>query len=127
MMVYQLINIGRCYMIDPEYCAPRNWPLGLPTAAEPPSTDLSALTEPSSNGTAEGDSEKDGKQKKPAPIYPPLMHVRRSRENVLKVGGRLARHARQLIFYLAESARAPWETFWENTWKLRWWSLPRRC
>ncbi len=44
----------------------------------------------------------------------------------------MTRHARQLIFYLAESARALWETFWGNTWKLRWqtlcWrNLPRRC
>ncbi len=81
-------------------------PLGLPTTAEPPPADPRPVAKPNSNGTAEGDTEKDGKQKKPALIYPALMYVRRFRENVLKVGGRQARYARQLTFYLGESARA---------------------
>ncbi len=132
VMAYQLIHIGRCQMIDPDYLAPRNWPLGLPTAIEPPPTDVGPPAEPSSNGTAEANTEKHDKQMKPEPVHAPLMHVRRFRENVLKVGGRLTRHARRLHFYLAESAKKLWETFWENTWKLRWqtlcWpSLPKRC
>ncbi len=132
VMAYQLIHIGRCQMIAPDYLAPRNWPLGLPTATEPPPTDVGPPAEPSSNGTAEANTEKHDKQMKPEPVHAPLMHVRRFRENVLKVGGRLTRHARRLHFYLAESAKKLWETFWENTWKLRWqtlcWpSLPKRC
>ncbi len=105
MMAYQLIHIGRCQMIYPDYLAPRNWPLGLPTATEPPPTDVGPLPEPSSNGTAEANTEKHGKQMKPEPVHAPLMHVRRFRENVLKVGGRMTRHARYLTFYLAESAK----------------------
>ncbi len=132
VMAYQLIHIGRCQMIDPDYLAPRNWPLGLPTATEAPPTDVGPPAEPSSNGTAEANTEKHDKQMKPEPVHAPLMHVRRFRENVLKVGGRLTRHARRLHFYLAESAKKLWETFWGNTWKLRWqtlcWpSLPKRC
>ncbi len=103
--------------------------LGRPS---PPPTDVGPLPEPSGNGTAEANTEQHGKQMKPEPVHAPLMHVRRFRKNMLKVGGRMTRHARYLTFYLAESAKKLWETFWENTWKLRWqtlcWpSLPRRC
>ena len=49
------------------------------------------------------------------------------RTQVLKVGARFVRHARNIVIRVAGSALAMWEHFWLRISRLRWIMLPMRC